>query len=171
MYRKYDFFTFTAPEQPTTVRYRAVVRSLAGVVGSPLIRITTLEDTDHDGLPDTWETAVGLDPNNPADREADLDGDGLSNYAEYKAGTDHTDANSFLEVGLDVTADRPAIRFGAVSNRTYTVEYIDQLARDGWHPLQDVPARRTNHVEVVIDPTWTTQRFYRVVTPRQPPAE
>lgn len=45
-------------------------------------------DDDNDGLPDAWETGVGLDPRNPADAALDGDGDGLDNLAEYRAGTD-----------------------------------------------------------------------------------
>jgi hypothetical protein len=40
-------------------------------------------DTDRDGMPDAWETANGLDPNNAADRNADADGDGYTNLEEY----------------------------------------------------------------------------------------
>lgn len=44
-------------------------------------------DTDGDGLPDSWETAFGLDPFNPDDAGADPDGDGLSNRDEFVYGT------------------------------------------------------------------------------------
>jgi hypothetical protein len=50
-------------------------------------------DQDDDGLPDAWEIANGLSPNdnghiNPKNgAHGDLDGDGLDNAAELKAGT------------------------------------------------------------------------------------
>ena len=40
-------------------------------------------DTDRDGMPDAWEKAHGLNPNNPADRNADRNGDGYTNLEEY----------------------------------------------------------------------------------------
>jgi hypothetical protein len=40
-------------------------------------------DSDHDGMPDEWELAFGLDPLNTADGNGDLDGDGYTNVEEY----------------------------------------------------------------------------------------
>ncbi|GAA5131695.1 DUF1800 family protein [Luteolibacter yonseiensis] len=50
-------------------------------------------DTDEDGLPDTWELANGLNPNNSADGALDPDGDGLGNLAEQTYGTNPNVAN------------------------------------------------------------------------------
>ncbi|MBI3879312.1 MAG: hypothetical protein HY301_04520 [Verrucomicrobia bacterium] len=49
---------------------------------------TDLEDKDHDGIPDAWEVAHGLNPFDASDAKADPDGDGLTNLEEYLAGTD-----------------------------------------------------------------------------------
>ena len=40
-------------------------------------------DTDQDGMPDTWESSNGLNPNDAADRNGDTDGDGYTNLEEY----------------------------------------------------------------------------------------
>ncbi len=45
-------------------------------------------DSDGDGLPDSWELRYALNPSDPADAALDADGDGLTNLAEYTAGTD-----------------------------------------------------------------------------------
>ncbi len=50
----------------------------------------SLLDNDGDGLPNSWERQYGLDPEDPSDKMGDLDGDGLSNYDEYLAGTNPT---------------------------------------------------------------------------------
>jgi hypothetical protein len=39
-------------------------------------------DTDRDGMPNSWETANGLNPN-ADDHNADADGDGYRNLEEY----------------------------------------------------------------------------------------
>jgi hypothetical protein len=41
------------------------------------------QDSDQDGMPDAWEEAHSLNPNDPADRNADADGDGYTNLEEY----------------------------------------------------------------------------------------
>lgn len=57
-------------------------------------------DTDTDGLPDEWELAYGLDPNNPAGHHGaagDLDADGQTNLDEWLARS-HPNADAdFLE--------------------------------------------------------------------------
>jgi hypothetical protein len=44
---------------------------------------TPPKDSDHDGMPDAWETARGLDPKSAADGPKDRDGDGYTNIEEY----------------------------------------------------------------------------------------
>ena len=62
---------------------------LAGPAG------TDLRDTDKDGMHDSWETAHGLNPMNPADGgTTDTDHDGATNLDEYHAGTDPQNPNS-----------------------------------------------------------------------------
>src|SRR3989339_108632 len=40
-------------------------------------------DSDNDGMPNTWETERGLNPNNASDAHNDRDGDGYKNIEEY----------------------------------------------------------------------------------------
>ena len=45
-------------------------------------------DTDHDGMPDSWERSNGLNPSDPEDGPADSDEDGYTNVEEFLNGTD-----------------------------------------------------------------------------------
>ncbi len=40
-------------------------------------------DSDHDGMPDAWEKSHGLNPNDAADGNMDLNGDGYTNLEKY----------------------------------------------------------------------------------------
>ena len=48
---------------------------------------TPCGDSDHDAMPNNWETLHGFEPNNPADGPQDRDGDGYTNVEEYLNGT------------------------------------------------------------------------------------
>lgn len=50
-----------------------------------------LTDSDGDHLPDAWELLYGLETSMAADAAQDFDGDGRSNGAEYRAGTNPID--------------------------------------------------------------------------------
>jgi hypothetical protein len=59
---------------------------------------------------------------------------------------------------------------GAVSNRTYTVQYTDKLSvpTNVWTKLTDLVARSTNRTEVIVDSIGSTNRAYRLALPAQP---
>ena len=61
----------------------------AEVGGLPSIAAgTPYVDSDHDGMPDTWEVRFGLNPNSASDGSADADGDGYTNIEEFLNGGD-----------------------------------------------------------------------------------
>lgn len=127
--------------------------------------LTVLADANSNGVPDQWEAQYfpgGLDP------LADSDGDGMNNKAEYIAGTNPTDAASYLKVSSLTPSEDAIVTFAAISNKTYTVEYKDGLDSLIWNRLGDVVARNANWTANVVDTQPGTNRFYRIVTPKRP---
>jgi pectate lyase len=65
-------------------RTGAIIDSPQDVGGYPTLASgVPPEDSDHDGMADDWERAIGLDPSDPSDGNGDLDGDGYTNVEEY----------------------------------------------------------------------------------------
>jgi hypothetical protein len=161
------FFTITNL-QPQFTNYSIVVSNIAriGGIASANAILTFVIDTDGDGIPDDWETAFGLGTNNIADAALDSDGDKMSNWQEYIAGTDPTNAQSYLKIENISVSEGATLTFGAVSNKTYTIQFSGSVSGP-WSRLVDIVARATNRTEVIVDSTAPTNRFYRAVTPQQ----
>lgn len=65
-------------------RKGAIINSPDEVGGYPVYRAAKAPvDSDGDGMPDDWEKAHGLNPNDPGDAAKDRDGDGYTNIEEY----------------------------------------------------------------------------------------
>ena len=125
-------------------------------------------DSDNDGLPDTWEQENGTFVFIP-DATDDPDHDGLTNWEEYLAGTQPTNAASGL-LFQQITAqnDNVLLQFLASSNRTYSLLFKPALESPLWSKLMDVPAQPTNRmVTLTNNLPGDAQRFYRLVTPAQ----
>ena len=109
-----------------------------------------------------------LNPRDAGDRDLDADNDGLKNWQEHVAGTNPQDAGSYLKIDQITAGGSATIWFNAVSNKTYTVQYNDTLPSANWQKLGDVEAAPTNRPAAsVFDPTPSTSRAYRLVTPKQ----
>jgi hypothetical protein len=118
-------------------------------------------DSDGDGMPDAWECqyfGCNADPNQ------DVDGDGMSNLAEYRAGTDPTNAQSAFKF-IDIQAAPQGgveLRWASVTNKRYSILRSTSLL-GGFAELQrDVPA--TPPVNTFQDPdaTGAGPYFYRL---------
>ncbi len=125
-------------------------------------------DTDRDGMPDSWELANGLNPNDPSDAPLDPDGDGVINLKEYLASTNPTNAASVLRItGVTriTTGTSPGerISFRTVLNRFYRLERTENPGSGAWVVVAD-EIRGTGGVLAVTDPKagGEVQRFYRV---------
>jgi len=70
-----------------------------------LVPAGTETDRDADLMPDAWELAHGLDPENTYDAELDADGDGLSNLEESILGTDPQQVNDRAQYARQETGE------------------------------------------------------------------
>jgi len=145
VYSTVHFATFIAPTNLVTNQtWRVVVRNVAnsGISAVASFAVSTLVDSDLDGIPDVADA----NPLDATDAGLDSDGDGMSNRSEYIAGTNPTDPLSYLKLEQDVTTGSVLLRFGAISNRTYSIQYTDTLGIGPWLTLTSFPARSTNRV-------------------------
>jgi hypothetical protein len=129
----FDWSAVTLDSRPVTF---ATASPSSGNIASTdrgsLVRVDLLvnipiTDRDGNGLPDDWEMRffgyVGVNPN------GDEDHDGMSNLAEYRAGTDPTDPNSFLKFISYSAVPGGGFRvvWSSVEGRLYTLERSTNL--------------------------------------------
>ncbi len=120
-------------------------------------------DRDADGMPDDWESGYALNPDNPADAGGDEDGDGMINYAEFRAGTDPRDVNSVFTVEIERDATPPGapvegvvLRWNSISNRTYAVWRTLDLVDGDLNPV-DAGVPSTPPVTEYLAPVATNE--------------
>jgi hypothetical protein len=124
-------------------------------------------DRDNDGMPNEWEQLYGLNPDDPSDADIDSDNDGLTNVQEYRAGTNPKLASSRFELYVQQEGAAAELGFDAVSGKTYTVLFCDDLENGAWQKLRDISGS-TGAVTVNDPSPLENGRFYRLVTPALP---
>ena len=62
---------------------QGIITDIRQMGGYPEYKGTPYVDTDKDGMPDEWEIANGLNPNDPSDANKDCTGDGYTNIEKY----------------------------------------------------------------------------------------
>ncbi len=122
-------------------------------------------DSDSDGLPDAYETANGLNPQDATDANGDLDGDGRSNIDEFLSGSDiaNDDVAPMLVVPanriVDATGYRTPVDIGVATASDALDGTLDAVIdnpgpyRPGRHVLtwsvNDAAGNATSDVQIV----------------------
>lgn len=143
---------------------------VASEEGGDLLRLTVGSigeiDTDGDGMDDAWEL---MHFGNLARDGTDyFETDGMSDLAEFLAGTDPTDPGSVLrvvELGEGVT-----LTWQAVPGARYQVQYKDRLTDGAWSEFPTI-IEATGVTASVMDPeaAGVNERYYRIqLTPLVP---
>lgn len=148
----------------------AAVPTVTGSSPNATFSVVVQPDFDQDGLPDPWEVTNGYSTNDASNASLDLDGDGHTLWQEYIAGTDPTNALSVLKVDRIVSGGGAGLDFYALSNRTYSLQFKDDLSVPAWSNLIQLITVTTNSPVHLTDPAVTngSQRVYRIAVPAQP---
>jgi len=97
-----------------TTKVYGIIDTPTNVGGWPVLNsLPAPADTDHDGMPDAWESASGLDPNNAADRNS-VGTDGYTMLEKY--------LNTLAAPGpgtTDIRADNAGVPTGFALHQNY----------------------------------------------------
>jgi hypothetical protein len=125
-------------------------------------------DTDGDGIPDNWMNAhFGHPTGQAADNSRaidDADGDGLTNFQEFRAGTDPVVASSRLRItAVTRSGSDLGITFASVAGKTYRIETKDDLTLANWTLFQDQVFATGASTQITdLGAAVLLKRFYRV---------
>ena len=139
----------------------------AGDAFSADVNGISMADSDVDGIPDWWTMQYFGHPTGQAGDLSrapdDADGDGVSNLAEYLAGTVPTNSSSALAVRLMVTSLSAggSLNWPAVPGRSYQVLSATDLRNPVWQPYAG-PATIVGSRGYLNVPAADTQRYFRV---------
>ncbi|MEN8219294.1 MAG: right-handed parallel beta-helix repeat-containing protein [Pseudomonadota bacterium] len=164
------------------LKYERLAITETSSINRPVSSLTLPTDTDDDGMPDSWESANGLDPNDPDDAWFDPDGDEVINLFEYQlnsdlndpatppvatvapSGADYTD----IETAIDSVAPGTAIR---VAEGSYSVNYMTfsskvVMIQGGWN--LDFTQRDLGLYPTTFDGGMTDEILYFSVSSGEP---
>ena len=103
---------------------------------SVVLRDFQSTDLDGDMIEDAWATLhFGHSPLTPAEKAADDDGDGSSNYDEFVAGTDPKNSASALRASIFYANGGATVTFSCQEEKRYNISWSSDLIT--WNHVSD----------------------------------
>ena len=121
-------------------------------------------DTDEDGMPDTWETQYGLNPNDPSDASQDADNDGWTNLQEYQLGYDPNNASPVKPVGIFPSGDEVSLT-PTLEGSAYSDSELDPHISTQWQIAYDIDFSELTFDDTTTIDTQTIQMPLAILTP------
>lgn len=122
-----------------------------------------LPDSDNDQLPDDWELTYFNRLNH--DGAADSDQDGLSDLAEFRAGTSPINSASILRAiaVTGVGSGSTTVFWSSVPGRSYQVQSRDSFGAPGWSNVGGPVTAASTSASAPDPAPGDPDRFYRVL--------
>lgn len=120
-------------------------------------------DTDGDGIPDSYESAHGMNPQ-INDGNEDLDDDGASNLIEYQNGTDPQIAQNFFRLGIELGANSNTaiLDFYTLPGKNYEIEKTPSLAPANWDASFILSGATNAQLVRITNSDLSSAQFYRL---------
>lgn len=121
--------------------------------------------TMPDGIPDDWRIRnFGSVDSAQAAANADPDGDGINNFAEFKAGTNPNDPQSALRLSPWPEASNQGftLRWPTVADKAYVIECAPSLASPNWIVISPRIVGTGQSAEFTHAQVNASAQFYRV---------
>ena len=122
----------------------------------------TFLDANTNGISDSWERNYFSSVSTNRTQLTDTDGDGMTDYAEFIAGTDPTSTNSVFAVPAPTPQPNGSLRFtwSSVPGRAYRVVVSTDLLN--WTPTTDwIQAIGVDSSLTLMPPSGSAKGFYR----------
>ena len=140
----------------------AQTKDLVGGTNVTFTGIYTFPDVNHNGISDDWEMYYFGEVSTNRTQKTDSDHDGMTDYAEFIAGTDPTNAASkliFTSV-TPITNHSVQIQWAAIPGRSYQVQTSTNL--NTWTPISGWLQAASSPMTFSTTNSTERTRLYRV---------
>jgi len=132
--------------------------------GRPYILSNGGTDFNGNGVSDLWERRYGATEliSTELAKQQDADGDGVSNYNEFLAGTNPYSARSKLEMRISKSElDELGIIIPTIAGKAYRIQVCENLAEGNWLDAGELLYGANDEIEVTFDPSDYSKYFFR----------